>query len=253
MRSCAWRRRRRDRRGVPARRRRPPRHRPEAVRARQSAHRLLLDLRLRPDRPDGQRVGARPQHRRPSRASSASTAAPTARPALPGMPAADMAGSLMAHERHPDGAARREKTGRGDTIDISMQDSLVSWTVNIVSPVFAEGRELDPTTERSLGGNAFYNVYRCADGRSLTLGGSEIKFASQPADRARPARPDRAVQAAAGPRPGSGARVPRRRPSRRAPLAALGSASWSPTRCLLGAGQGRAEAMQSEHLDGARR
>jgi crotonobetainyl-CoA:carnitine CoA-transferase CaiB-like acyl-CoA transferase len=49
--------------------------------------------------------------------------------------------------------------------------------VNIISPVFAEGRELDPTSERSLGGNAFYNLYRCADGRSLTLGGSEIKFA----------------------------------------------------------------------------
>jgi crotonobetainyl-CoA:carnitine CoA-transferase CaiB-like acyl-CoA transferase len=72
---------------------------------------------------------------------------------------------------------RRERTGEGDYIDISMQDSLVSWTVNIVSPVFAERRELDPTEERSLGGNAFYGIYRCADGRFLTLGGAEIKFA----------------------------------------------------------------------------
>jgi crotonobetainyl-CoA:carnitine CoA-transferase CaiB-like acyl-CoA transferase len=89
-----------------------------------------------------------------------------------------MAGSLMALTGILMALLRREQTGRGDTIDISMQDSLVSWLVNIVSPVFAEERELDPTSERSLGGNALYNVYRCADGRALTLGGSELKFAA---------------------------------------------------------------------------
>jgi crotonobetainyl-CoA:carnitine CoA-transferase CaiB-like acyl-CoA transferase len=99
-------------------------------------------------------------------------------PTLPCIPAADMAGSLMAMTGILMALLRREQTGRGDTIDISMQDSLVSWLVNIVSPVFAEERELDITCERSLGGNAFYNLYRTADGRSLTLGGSEIKFAS---------------------------------------------------------------------------
>jgi len=57
-----------------------------------------------------------------------------------------------------------------------MQDGLVSWMVNNVSPVLAHARELDTTTERSLGGAAFYNLYRCADGRTLSLGGSEIKF-----------------------------------------------------------------------------
>jgi crotonobetainyl-CoA:carnitine CoA-transferase CaiB-like acyl-CoA transferase len=98
-------------------------------------------------------------------------------PTLPCVPAADMAGSLMAMSGILMALLRRVQTGRGDTIDISMQDSLVSWMVNIISPVFAEERELDPTTERSLGGNAFYNLYRCADGRWLTLGGSEIKFA----------------------------------------------------------------------------
>jgi crotonobetainyl-CoA:carnitine CoA-transferase CaiB-like acyl-CoA transferase len=98
--------------------------------------------------------------------------------ALPCVPAADMAGSLMALGGILMALLRRERTGRGDTLDISMQDSLVSWMVNIISPVFAEGRELEPSSERSLGGNAFYNLYRCADGGSLTLGGSEIKFAA---------------------------------------------------------------------------
>jgi crotonobetainyl-CoA:carnitine CoA-transferase CaiB-like acyl-CoA transferase len=97
-------------------------------------------------------------------------------PGILGMPAVDMASSLMALSGILMALLRREKTGEGDTLDISMQDSIVSWTINNVSPVFAEGRELDTTTERTLGGTAFYNVYRCADGRSITLGGSELKF-----------------------------------------------------------------------------
>lgn len=100
------------------------------------------------------------------------------RPTMPCVPAADMAGSMMALSGILMALLRREKTGEGDFVDISMQDSLVSWTVNVVSPVFAEGRELDTTCERSLGGAAFYSLYRCADGRVLSLGGSEIKFAA---------------------------------------------------------------------------
>ena len=98
-------------------------------------------------------------------------------PAILGLPAADMAGSLMALTGILMALLRRERTGQGDTLDISMQDSLVSWMINNISPVFAENRELDVTTERSLGGMAFYNLYRCSDNRTLSLGGSEIKFA----------------------------------------------------------------------------
>ncbi len=98
-------------------------------------------------------------------------------PAMPCIPAADMAASLMAMNGVLMALLRREKTGAGDYIDISMQDSLVSWLVNVVGPVFAEDRDLVPQEERSFGGAAFYNIYRCADGRYITLGGSEIKFA----------------------------------------------------------------------------
>ena len=65
------------------------------------------------------------------------------RPVIPCVPAADMAGSLMALSGILMALLRREKTGQGDFIDISMQDSLISWTVNVVSPVFAEQRALD--------------------------------------------------------------------------------------------------------------
>lgn len=103
--------------------------------------------------------------------------APDGQPALPGIPAADMASSLMAMNGVLMALLRREKTGRGDYIDISMQDSLMSWLVNVVGPVFGEDRDLVLAHERGFGGNAFYNIYKCADGRHLTLGGSELKFA----------------------------------------------------------------------------
>lgn len=103
--------------------------------------------------------------------------APDGQPALPGIPAADMASSLMAMNGVLMALLRREKTGRGDYIDISMQDSLMSWLVNVVGPVFGEKRDLVLSQERGFGGNAFYNIYECADGRHLTLGGSEVKFA----------------------------------------------------------------------------
>jgi crotonobetainyl-CoA:carnitine CoA-transferase CaiB-like acyl-CoA transferase len=100
------------------------------------------------------------------------------RPALPNMPSADMVSSLMAMNGVLMALLRRQSTGNGDYIDISMQDCLVSWLVNVVGPVFAEDRDLVLDSERGFGGNAFYNLYECADGRFLSLGGSEVKFAA---------------------------------------------------------------------------
>lgn len=97
-------------------------------------------------------------------------------PMMPCVPTADICGGMMGLAGVLMALLRREKTGCGDYVDISMQDGLVSWLVNVISPVFAEKRDLNPAEERSLGGNAFYRIYRCADGRNLTLGGSEIKF-----------------------------------------------------------------------------
>lgn len=104
--------------------------------------------------------------------------APDGTPALPGIPAADMAASLMAMNGVLMALLRRSVTGQGDYIDISMQDSLMSWLVNVVGPVFGEDRDLVLSSERGFGGNAFYNIYRCSDGEYLTLGGSEVKFAA---------------------------------------------------------------------------
>lgn len=121
-------------------------------------------------------------------------------PALPGVPAADMAGSLMAMNGVLMALLRREKTGRGDYIDISMQDSLMSWLVNVVGPVFGEERDLVLAEERGFGGNALYNIYECADGRHLTLGGAEIKFAKNLLDAL--GRPDLVALCKLPPGPG---------------------------------------------------
>ena len=99
------------------------------------------------------------------------------RPTMPGVPAADMAGSLMALSGILMALLRQRATGRGDHIDIAMHDALLSWTANVMGPVFAEGRPPIPKQERTWGGSAFYNLYETSDGQWLALGASEPKFA----------------------------------------------------------------------------
>jgi crotonobetainyl-CoA:carnitine CoA-transferase CaiB-like acyl-CoA transferase len=97
-------------------------------------------------------------------------------PALPGIPAADMAASLMAFGGIMMALYRRERTGRGDYLDIAMHDSLVAWLPNVLGPVFVEKRAPVPQEERTWGGAAFYRIYRTRDGRHVVLGAQEIKF-----------------------------------------------------------------------------
>jgi len=97
-------------------------------------------------------------------------------PTMPGIPAADMAASLMALSAILMALLRREKTGRGDFIDLAMQDALMAWLPNVVGPVFAEKRPPIPKHERTWGGAAFYRIYRTRDDRYVVLGAQEIKF-----------------------------------------------------------------------------
>ncbi len=97
-------------------------------------------------------------------------------PANPSIPAADMAASLMALSGILMALYRREHTGRGDFLDISMQDSLMAWLPNVLGPVFVEKRAPIPSHERTWGGAAFYRIYRTRDGRHVALGAQELKF-----------------------------------------------------------------------------
>ena len=97
-------------------------------------------------------------------------------PAMPHVPAADMAASLMSLSGILMALYRRERTGEGDHLDISMHDSILAWTPNVLGPVFVEKRPPVPKHERTWGGAAFYRIYRTKDGRHVVLGGQEAKF-----------------------------------------------------------------------------
>ncbi len=99
------------------------------------------------------------------------------KPTPPALPAADALASMSALAGVLMALYRREATGRGDYLDVSMFDSTLAWTPNVSGRVFATGEAHIPKHERSFGGNAMYGLYECADGRWIALGGSEAKFA----------------------------------------------------------------------------
>ncbi|WP_339227166.1 CoA transferase [Oceanobacillus sp. FSL K6-2867] len=69
----------------------------------------------------------------------------------------------------------REKTGKGQLVDVSMLDGVVSWMHMLLPSVFAE-REVTRGEELLNGGFACYQVYETKDNRFLTMGGIERKF-----------------------------------------------------------------------------
>ena len=100
------------------------------------------------------------------------------RPAMPGIPAADILAALTALSGVLMALWRRERTGRGDFLDVAMADSLLPAMANNYGSAMAEGRQPDVANARSLGGNAMYALYETRDGAHVALGGQEPKFAA---------------------------------------------------------------------------
>ena len=98
-------------------------------------------------------------------------------PAIPAVPAADMIASLQGVAGILMALLRREKTGEGDFLDLSMHDCMVSASANLLGPALAEDRQQVARHERTTGGAAFYQIYDTADGRHIALAGQEMKFA----------------------------------------------------------------------------
>lgn len=97
-------------------------------------------------------------------------------PAIPAVPAADMVASLQGLAGILMALLRRQQTGQGDYLDISMHDCMVSASANLLGPALAEDRQQVARHERTTGGSAFYQIYDTADGRHLALAGQEMKF-----------------------------------------------------------------------------
>lgn len=98
-------------------------------------------------------------------------------PVVPGVPSADMAAGLTGLAAVLMALLGRARTGRGDHLDIAMFDSLLPWCAHIAGGAIAGGAPPRSQSQRSLGGAAFYQVYRTADDRHVVLGGRESKFA----------------------------------------------------------------------------
>ena len=97
-------------------------------------------------------------------------------PVVPGAPSADMAAGLTALSGVLIALIGRERSGRGDYLDIAMFDALLPWCAHIAGGAIAGGAAPRSAAQRSLGGAAFYQVYATADARHVALAGREPKF-----------------------------------------------------------------------------
>ena len=98
-------------------------------------------------------------------------------PVVPGTAASDMAAGLTALSGVLMALLARSRTGKGDYLDIAMFDSLLPWCAHTAGSAIAGGPAPRSAQQRSLGGAAFYQIYRTHDGRHVALGGRELKFA----------------------------------------------------------------------------
>ncbi len=97
-------------------------------------------------------------------------------PAIPGIAVADIVSSLHALSGVLMALYRREKTGRGDRIDVSMHHAALAAIPNVLGHAMLRRPQPNPKHERTTGGSAFYQIYDTSDGRYLVLGAQEIKF-----------------------------------------------------------------------------
>jgi crotonobetainyl-CoA:carnitine CoA-transferase CaiB-like acyl-CoA transferase len=97
-------------------------------------------------------------------------------PAIIGVAISDMLSSWSALSGILMALLRRETTGRGDYLDVSMHEAVLAASPNILGPVFAGDQAPERLQERTHGGGAMLNIYRTADERFLALGGGEHKF-----------------------------------------------------------------------------
>jgi crotonobetainyl-CoA:carnitine CoA-transferase CaiB-like acyl-CoA transferase len=101
---------------------------------------------------------------------------PDGTPVVPGAPSADLAAGLTALSAVLMALIGRERSGRGDYVDVAMFDSLLPWCAHIAGAAIMGGPAPRSANQRSVGGAAFYNVYRTADERHIVLGAREMKF-----------------------------------------------------------------------------
>ncbi len=98
-------------------------------------------------------------------------------PPLPGATIADSAGGGM-HAVIAVMAAllKREKTGEGEFLDVSIADGVLSFMALYVDQYLATGHEVAPESAMLTGRYACYSTYCCEDGKGLSVGAIEPAF-----------------------------------------------------------------------------
>lgn len=97
-------------------------------------------------------------------------------PVVPGVQVGDLGGASIAAIGVLAALLERGRTGEGRFVDVSMTDGVVSWLSIHAAAYLASG---DPPLRGEAplsGGYACYRVYRCRDGRFLTVGALEPQF-----------------------------------------------------------------------------
>ncbi|OUM86475.1 MAG: carnitine dehydratase [Bacillus thermozeamaize] len=98
-------------------------------------------------------------------------------PVVPGVQIADIGGgSLMALAGILMALYYKEKTGKGQFVDVSMLDGAISWIAGYASGYFADGQVPKRGEIRLSGKYACYDVYPTKDGKYLSVGALEEKF-----------------------------------------------------------------------------
>ncbi|HVR70984.1 MAG TPA: CaiB/BaiF CoA-transferase family protein [Vicinamibacteria bacterium] len=94
------------------------------------------------------------------------------RSVLPGAQVADMTGGLLAVVGILAALQARERTGRGQVVDVSLLDGVLGLMTLPLTRLLAGGEAVDELS----GAFACYRVYRCRDGLDLAVGALEPKF-----------------------------------------------------------------------------
>lgn len=98
------------------------------------------------------------------------------KPVIPGVQVADLAGGMIAAFAILAALLAREKTGRGQYVDVSMFDVMLAMLPIPAAHQFG-GHTLAVGSRYVLSGAyPFYNVYQTKDGKYMTLGALEPKF-----------------------------------------------------------------------------
>ena len=98
-------------------------------------------------------------------------------PVLPGFQVADIGGGTLAAVGSILAALyARERTGRGQFLDISMMDGAFSFLTLHAGEYIAAGVSPERGKMDLSGGLPNYNVYKCQDGRYVILGALEERF-----------------------------------------------------------------------------